>query len=93
MTDTRTAKCQCPVCRYQITAASGAYSDDAVPKGGDFTVCFGCGSVLVFRDDLSVRMPEGREFFNACDEDPAWAEMVLRVQAVIRKVQTGAEVQ
>jgi hypothetical protein len=32
------------------------------PKPGDFAICAYCSAPHVFRDDLTVRRPEGREW-------------------------------
>lgn len=43
----------CPSCGKKLDAAT-AVSEAARPKDGDLTVCFYCGSILVFGENLSL---------------------------------------
>jgi len=48
-------KAECPRCFYQLDCAFAADASDDPPVPGDFTLCFKCGAILVFTDDLDVR--------------------------------------
>lgn len=57
---------RCPTCEHVLEAATGITTDDA-PKPGDVTLCIYCAAILVFTDDLRVRLPkeeESNEFAN-----------------------------
>lgn len=53
----------CPNCASKLDAATSARLDDAHPKEGDFSLCAYCGSILVFRADLTLRNATTREAF------------------------------
>lgn len=53
--------CHCPRCSKEFTAATSVGPDDARPKPGDPTICFGCGELLVFGADLAPREPTADE--------------------------------
>lgn len=44
-------KSTCPCCGYEFNAATDVRQEGNVPEAGDFTICFGCASILVFTDD------------------------------------------
>lgn len=50
----------CPYCGSKLDAATDPYGD-ARPKPGDASVCWYCAGVLVFGDDLAVRLPTDEE--------------------------------
>lgn len=57
---------RCPNCTHILEEATGVTTDDA-PKPGDVTLCIYCAAVLVFTDDMMVRLPteeESNEFAN-----------------------------
>lgn len=47
----------CPACGKKINAATGT-DGISVPVEGDLSICFDCGTMLVFNKDLSVRILE-----------------------------------
>lgn len=73
--------CRCPLCGYEIDRAGNASKSATPPKPGDRSLCFECGGVLVFADDLSLRAPTFREFDETlCDREMmrlihAWRQM------------------
>jgi len=44
-----------------INDACTNLDEDARPDPGDFTICFKCGHLMVFADDLSLRKPTDAE--------------------------------
>lgn len=50
----------CPVCSYAMDCATGIGHDHA-PKPGDCTLCFNCGSLLLFGELLQFREPDPME--------------------------------
>lgn len=50
--------CACPVCGYQTDCASRVVNvsgDSGAPRPGDLTLCFKCGEILIFDEDLKSR--------------------------------------
>ncbi len=57
---------RCPDCGAGHDVASGVNSDD-VPEPGDWTICSGCGSALVFSSD-GLRRPTETELEGVSEE-------------------------
>jgi hypothetical protein len=51
----------CPTCGVLVDAASGVTDESAIPKEGDFSICFACLEPAVFRDDQTLRAPTDAE--------------------------------
>jgi len=52
----------CPVCSSELDRATEAGSVDGdAPKSGDISVCLYCSSVLIFKDDLGIRLVKQEE--------------------------------
>ena len=51
----------CCECGEVLRACSGP----GTPSPGDFSLCFGCGCLNVFGDDLALRRPTDEEIFMA----------------------------
>lgn len=47
----------CPHCDYPNDANTGINTEDK-PQPGDFSICWGCGSVGVFTSENKVREPD-----------------------------------
>jgi hypothetical protein len=56
----RIVESHCTNCGMVVSAATGIDSN-AQPSPGDVTVCFECGHVMIFDDDLKVRDLTGDE--------------------------------
>jgi len=52
----RTKPCFCLACGYFVDTASNVTSNRGRPVPNDVSVCLNCGHVLVFNDDLTVRL-------------------------------------
>ena len=50
-------KLTCPYCGYLFDQAFG----DRRPKGGNASLCLGCGKVSLFNEDLTMRVPTKNE--------------------------------
>jgi len=53
--DTKLPDRACPVCNNKLDAAS-AINADTSPQPGDVSICFYCGSFLIYSDDMSSRL-------------------------------------
>lgn len=51
---------ECPGCNKTVNAATGT-DGVSVPSQGDLSICFNCGTLLVFNEDLTVRILELEE--------------------------------
>lgn len=54
----------CPYCEDHLPLATDAVDDNpAEPENGDWTICFHCGRVAVFDDDMpgGLRKPNAQE--------------------------------
>ena len=60
MKDHQIIESSCPSCGEAMTGAAGVESDDA-PTPGDISVCLYCRALLVFGNDLKLRMPTDAE--------------------------------
>ena len=71
----------CPRCRYvfDVVTPSGHEDNEAVPSPGDFSVCIGCGAVLVFDALMRVRLATLDEMKDA---PPEIAKIVRAVVVV-----------
>lgn len=58
-----TPETKCPVCVGKINACTGV-DHDSTPNKDDVTLCFGCGTLLFFNEDLTVRIPTVTETKN-----------------------------
>jgi len=74
----------CPLCEKTLDAASAVSDGDAHPADGDLTFCVYCGAPLVFRADLTVRLPTLAELAKA---PPA----LTRARALVRALRQTLE--
>lgn len=81
MATTKTPVSSCPSCGKIVNAISRLVDDDKHPKPDDFTVCIGCGAVLVINYDLTVRSPRPGELDTMDTENRA---DVQKIQEALR---------
>lgn len=69
----------CPVCRYEMDAATGVF--EAVrPKPGDVTVCINCAALLQFAHDMSFMVADTHEL------PLETLEQLAEAQAMVKKM-------
>lgn len=75
-----TPKSVCPTCGYVVDAASIAVGPESCrpPSEGDISLCFKCGEVMVFRDDLSLRLALLDDLLGLTSEARETLEMAQR---------------
>lgn len=80
---------ECPVCHHKLDACTGVNHDEN-PKDGDYTVCIGCGSFLVFEitDTYHLRVVTLEEM-GALDDDTRI--LLQRVRQAILKMKSSKE--
>ena len=61
-------KSTCLNCNEVAEAATPVSEQDALPEPGNITVCFKCGHLMAFADDLTLRALTGEEMV-ACAGD------------------------
>lgn len=77
----------CPGCRKVVNRATSV-PEKVEPHPGDFSICFYCGEVLIFREIGSVERPTAAEF----DAMPLLAKSFLdRIQGEIRRRRPATE--
>lgn len=59
----------CPACGYRLDAAQDA-DGNSRPASGDVSFCFGCGTILIFTDDMAVRLATDTELDELAKDDP-----------------------
>jgi hypothetical protein len=72
---------ECPGCRVRINAATGT-DGVSVPTPGDISVCFNCGTLLVFNTDLTVRQLTLEELVGL---DQETRDELEKIQKFLRK--------
>lgn len=71
----------CPNCQTELDGVSGK----AVPKEDDYSVCKYCGTFLRFNKDLSYRVIEDREVWDAEDLSSDNKVTLFMLQHLYRK--------
>jgi len=90
LTVTHHKESNCPACGHPINAAGTIDSNDTyVAEPGDITVCFGCACVLVYADDMSVRMPTTKEITEMPPEQLAELEDLQRKIKLLNEIFPG----
>jgi hypothetical protein len=79
----RTPDNPCPSCGSELNAATGPAG--LPPDPGDISVCYDCGEILTFNDDLTSRKLTAREMIDLQRglEWPLVERMALKVRARI----------
>lgn len=62
-----TPKSVCPECGKQMDCATGL-NTASCPSAGDFSICIGCAAILVFKEDLTLRLPTDAECLVAAQD-------------------------
>lgn len=91
MKTTETGVHPCPQCGAPNDMATSWGGDDS-PEPGDVSLCVGCGTVLVFNDDMSSRKPtpdEEVEIFLAMPAE--FRAKFLEVQAMLKATAPKAD--
>lgn len=73
---------KCPSCGDEITASTGV-NGATLPKPGDITVCFNCGHVAAYADDLTIRALNDAEMVEIAG-NPLLVDM-QRMIGIVRK--------
>lgn len=60
-TDFRDRPNQCPYCAYQTAAATSVEPGHHSPKPGSASICFQCGRIALFDENLRLRWPTNDE--------------------------------
>ena len=68
----------CPSCGHKINAATGLI-EDSLPKKGDLSLCFYCGEILTFTEDLSQEILSEEKF----------GKLPAKIQTKLKRIQTS----
>lgn len=67
----------CPHCGYSMDRAAPVGDDAGAPDPGDTSICFGCGEILIFDEQLTLRAMTRLEMRRLHVDDPeAWDTLV-----------------
>ena len=69
----RTPETRCLACSKPINMATGISEKDLTPDPGDVTICFHCGYIMAFNEDLTLRE------LTAEEKEEAMAEERVRI--------------
>jgi phage FluMu protein Com len=83
MTITRRKFKKCPSCGTITDSDSVAFGEDAKPSPGDVSICLYCAKLLVFGDDLNLKLPTNKQLEEIKADRETWDE--------IQKVIAGIE--
>lgn len=72
----------CPTCGKVIDAATSHGSAPRGPRGGDFGACWGCGQILRYNADLSIRASSLDE---VSEHSP---ELVRKLEQYLKMIKT-----
>jgi len=75
MVTARIPKCKCPSCGTDNDATTATPGTNSGPKPGDITICWDCGHIAAFADDLTIR-----DLTDAKAKEIAGHPNLLRVQ-------------
>lgn len=68
----RVPESSCTKCGENMNGTAGI-GNDTTPDPGDTAVCFYCGHIMVFGEDLKLRDPTGKEMIEiASDPNVIW---------------------
>lgn len=73
---------KCPACGYRHESTS-QLNGDGTPQPGDWTICFGCATPLIYDDQVLARIPSPTDV-DAFLEDKEAVRLVARVQRALR---------
>lgn len=72
--------CPCPLCGKTLDHGTHVRKENARPKAGDFGICLDCGAILVYREDLGVRLATQAEKDELGRRQPQDLERMMTVQ-------------
>jgi hypothetical protein len=72
----------CPVCGYQMDAATCPGNDEARPGPGDVGLCFKCGEVMTFQEDKTLRLATLTDLGTLSEVE---SKLLTQAQALIRE--------
>lgn len=58
----------CPVCNHTLNAWTPTDVDSKGPSPNDVSVCAYCHVLLVYADDLTLRLPDEEELQEICEQ-------------------------
>jgi hypothetical protein len=72
----------CPTCGKTLDGLTNPVDDDLDMHPGDISICFYCGTILVFNEELQL-VPCTDEYLNDLDEAPR--ELLFQIRESILK--------
>jgi len=68
---------KCPTCGHKLNASS---HHSGVPSAGDCSVCIDCGSILEYKEDLTLRGLTTEELAKIEHEEPHFYKEIMGLQ-------------
>lgn len=78
----------CPSCGSKNDGATGfADSEGKTPVNGDLSVCYYCGAILQYSNDLTeLRLVSASELAAMDDEQPGLADQMNRAREIVKQL-------
>ena len=75
---------KCPRCGLQVDAIAPLHPQAKLMRGA-FSVCSGCGAILIFDEDLVLRYLTSAEMIDLKGCASAWRIITLAQEGVVKK--------
>jgi hypothetical protein len=76
---------QCPECGHVLDAAEAVDDPEVRPSPGDLSICIKCSAILIFTEDMSIRLATDAELDELAEDSPelhrqvrSWAARAAR---------------
>jgi uncharacterized protein with PIN domain len=79
---TELPECRCLNCNKKLNKAGSTQSEDSVPSPGNLVLCIGCGAVMMFAEDLTLRGMTREEMDDLCNDDEAMHFLARQVHKI-----------
>jgi hypothetical protein len=79
----------CPSCLYTMHLAANADGQEGPPVPGDATLCWNCGQLLLFADDLTLRLANAAEIREYMANETAWRT----IEKLRREIETRGQLE
>jgi hypothetical protein len=75
----------CLNCARAVESSTCVSERDVQPSSGDITICFYCGHIMAFADDLSLRKLTNKEMHEVAGDKRILAAQAARVKILEEK--------
>lgn len=82
---------ECPICFYEMDAATSLEEPNAKPRVGDFSLCINCGALLVFEERTQLRQATDDDMQHLRPDQKAKVQIAQKIIREQRKEKNGNE--